>query len=128
MKTEILFMNSLVFNGGNSQQIINLRNATRVRVGLGVFDNTFANPAVSFNNCLDTQIDYVNNISVIALSDASSIAWDLNQGKNATVTLAGTGRTVAMSNPLPGQTYTIDLITLYFDGVYYYGTYGKGFN
>jgi hypothetical protein len=50
------------------------------------------------------------NLSVQNLADGSTITWDATNGINGVVTLAGTGRTLSITNPVAGQTYTIRII------------------
>ena len=47
------------------------------------------------------------NAPITTLSDAATITWDANVSPNATVTLAGTGRTLTMSNQVAGGSYVL---------------------
>lgn len=47
------------------------------------------------------------NPTVQSLSDAATIVWNVTNGGNAQVTLTGTGRTLSITNPVAGYTYTI---------------------
>lgn len=103
------------------------------------------------------------NYTVQTLTDGSTITWDVSQGVNSVVTLAGTGRTLSITNPTAGHYYTIriiqdgagsktittwptntkwpggigptltttasryDIVTFYYDGTNYYGTYQLDF-
>lgn len=49
------------------------------------------------------------NRTVQTLTDGASITWNVTNGGNAQVTLAGTGRTLNISNPVAGETYTIEI-------------------
>lgn len=44
------------------------------------------------------------------LTDGATIVWNVSDGSNAVVTLAGTGRTLTILNPVAGQTYIIRII------------------
>ncbi len=44
------------------------------------------------------------------LTDASTITWNANSGSNATVTIAATGRTLSITNPVTGTYYTVKII------------------
>lgn len=55
-------------------------------------------------------ISTVFNPTVQTLTDGASIAWNVTNGGNAQVTLAGTGRTLSISNPVAGYTYTLRVI------------------
>jgi hypothetical protein len=50
------------------------------------------------------------NYTVQSLTDGSTITWNVANGINAVVTLGGTGRTLSITNPVAGQTYTIRII------------------
>ena len=50
---------------------------------------------------------------IITLTDGATITWDATYGCNAKVTLAGTGRTLTISNAVAGRTYHLDI---YQDG------------
>jgi hypothetical protein len=47
------------------------------------------------------------NYTVQTLTDGSTITWNVANGINGVVTLGGTGRTLSITNPVAGQTYTI---------------------
>jgi len=55
-------------------------------------------------------ISTVFNPTVQTLTDGSTISWNVTNGGNAVVTLAGTGRILSISNPVAGYTYTIRVI------------------
>ena len=46
---------------------------------------------------------------IITLTDGATITWDARNGCNAQVTLAGTGRTLTISNAVAGRTYHLDV-------------------
>jgi hypothetical protein len=51
------------------------------------------------------------NYAVQALTESgSTITWNAANGINGTVTLTGTGRTLSITNPVAGMTYTIRII------------------
>lgn len=50
------------------------------------------------------------NYSVQTLTDGATITWNAANGINAIVTLGGTGRTLSITNPVAGMTYTIRII------------------
>jgi hypothetical protein len=50
------------------------------------------------------------NPTVQTLTDASTITWDVTSGGNSAVTLGATGRTLSITNPVAGNTYTIRVI------------------
>jgi len=50
------------------------------------------------------------NYTVQSLTDGSTITWNAANGINAVVTLGGTGRTLSITNPMAGMTYTIRII------------------
>lgn len=50
------------------------------------------------------------NPTVQTLTDGTTITWNVANGGNAQVTLAGTGRTLSISNPVAGRTYTIRIV------------------
>jgi hypothetical protein len=52
----------------------------------------------------------VFNPTVQTLTDGATIVWNTTLGGNAVVTLAGTGRTLSISNPISGYTYIIRII------------------
>lgn len=49
-------------------------------------------------------------ITPSALTDGSTISCDLSLSTNFTLTIAGTGRTLEMTNPTPGQQYKIKIL------------------
>jgi len=51
----------------------------------------------------------VFNPTVQTLSDGATITWTVANGGNAKVTLAGTGRILAIPDPTAGYTYTIEI-------------------
>src|SRR5688572_29655162 len=54
-----------------------------------------------------TEFRSVGDYSVQSLSDGSTITWDVANGTNGTITLAGTNRTLSISNPIAGQLYRL---------------------
>jgi hypothetical protein len=51
------------------------------------------------------------NFAVQSLSESgSTITWNATNGINGVVTLTGTGRTLSITNPVAGYTYTIRII------------------
>jgi hypothetical protein len=54
------------------------------------------------------------NPTVQSLTDGATISWNVTSGGNASVILGATGRTLSISNPVAGHTYTIRVIQ---DGV-----------
>lgn len=51
------------------------------------------------------------NYSVQSLTESgSTITWNVTNGINGVVTLTGTGRTLSISNPVAGHTYTIRIL------------------
>lgn len=52
----------------------------------------------------------VINYTVQSLTDNATITWNVANGVNGVVTLGGTGRTLSITNPVAGQTYTIRII------------------
>lgn len=50
------------------------------------------------------------NYTVQTLTDGGTITWTASSGVNAQVTLAGTGRTLTISSPTTGYTYTLRII------------------
>lgn len=52
----------------------------------------------------------VFNPTVQSLADGATITWNVANGGNGAVTLAGTGRTLSITNPTAGHTYTIRII------------------
>jgi len=104
------------------------------------------------------------NPTVQTIADGATLTWNVANGGNAQTTLAGTGRTLAISNPTAGHTYTyritqgsggsktittwptgtrwlggtvptlsttagqMDVVTFYYDGNNYYGTFGANYN
>ena len=55
-------------------------------------------------------INYAFNPTRQTISDLSgTIAWDINSGEVATSTLTNVGRTLTISNPVAGRTYTIEV-------------------
>lgn len=50
------------------------------------------------------------NYSVQSLTDGSTITWNVANGINGEVTLGGTGRTLSITNPVPGYTYKLRII------------------
>lgn len=69
--------------------------------------NTITFPALTGTVALTSQI---TNQTSQTLADAATITWNINNGGNAVVTLAGTGRTLSITNPVAGQTYIIRII------------------
>lgn len=57
-----------------------------------------------------TEFRKVADYTVQSLTDGSTITWNLANGANSTVTLAGTGRTLSISNPVAGQTYRMRIV------------------
>jgi len=55
-------------------------------------------------------ISTVFNPTVQTLTDGATITWNVTNGGNAVVTLAGTGRTLSITNPVAGYTYSIRII------------------
>lgn len=47
------------------------------------------------------------NMTPFALTDGATITWNAANGFNARVTLGGSGRTLTITNPVAGATYTI---------------------
>jgi len=104
------------------------------------------------------------NPTVQTLSDAATITWNVTNGGNGQVTLGSTGRTLSITNPVAGYTYTVriiqgsggsktittwptgtrwtggttptlsttagqmDIVSLYYDGSNYYGTFLPNMN
>lgn len=52
---------------------------------------------------------YLGNKTPQTLTDGATITWDVSQGQNANVTLGG-NRTLAISNPVAGEYYTLRVI------------------
>jgi plastocyanin len=50
------------------------------------------------------------NPTVQALTDGATITWNVTNGGNGAVTINGTGRTLSITNPIAGYTYTIRVI------------------
>lgn len=50
------------------------------------------------------------NPTVQTLTDGATINWTVASGGNAAVTLAGTGRTLSITSPIAGHTYTVRVI------------------
>ena len=81
-------------------------------VGFGLTGSgTVGSPAIVDSSKVPT----VTQISspIITLTDGATITWDATYGCNAKVTLAGTGRTLTISNAVAGRTYHLDV---YQDG------------
>lgn len=49
------------------------------------------------------------NPTVQTLTDGATITWNASNGGNGAVTLNGTGRTLTITNPTAGHTYTIEI-------------------
>lgn len=71
----------------------------------GGFSNATVGTGLSFSG--GTLSASYGNITVQTLTDASTISWDVSSGINATVTIAATGRTLSISNPVAGQSYQV---------------------
>lgn len=105
----------------------------------------------------------VSVVSPTALTDGTTITWNVTTSSNATITIGATGRTLTITNPVAGEYYTvkvvqdatgsrtittwptgikwaggaaptlstaanaIDIISFYYDGTNYFGTYQLGF-
>lgn len=128
-----------------------------LNAGYGIeIDSTTATDEITFKSTGP-------NYTVQTLTDGATITWDVSQGVNSVVTLAGTGRTLSITNPTAGHYYTIriiqdgggsktistwptntkwpggigpaltttggryDIVTFYYDGTNYYGTYQLDF-
>jgi hypothetical protein len=55
-------------------------------------------------------VSNVFNPTPQALTDGATVNWNVTNGGNAVVTLAAAGRSLAISNPVSGYTYTIRII------------------
>lgn len=49
------------------------------------------------------------NPTVQSLTDGATITWNVANGGNAQVTIGATGRTLSITNPIAGHTYTIEI-------------------
>ncbi len=52
---------------------------------------------------------YTGNKSVQTLTDAATVVWNVTNGQNAVVTLAG-DRTLSITNPVAGEYYTLRVV------------------
>lgn len=55
-------------------------------------------------------IGSVFNPTVQTLTDGATITWNVTNGGNAKVILGATGRTLSITNPVAGYTYTIEVV------------------
>lgn len=74
----------------------------------------FAGPGIAIDSTSNSDGVTISstgpNYTVQTLTDGSTITWDVSAGVNAQVTLAGTGRTLSITNPTAGHYYTIRII------------------
>lgn len=49
-------------------------------------------------------------ITPTTLTDGATITWNTNNGRNASITLGGTGRTLTITNPVAGTRYTLKIV------------------
>lgn len=143
--------------------------SVRIRSNTGTGELILENSTKNVNGFLynkgngRTEFRKTLDYTVQGLYDSTVIVWNVANGINASVTLGGTGRTLSITNPEPGYTYTIkvaqdgsggrtigtwptntqwpggtapiltaaagkyDLVSLYYDGTNYFGTYHQNF-
>lgn len=94
-------------SGGTANQILGMNaagNASQYKTlsGANGIEVTHSVGGVAISN--------VFNPTVQTLTDGATVTWNVTNGGNATVTLAGTGRTLTITNPVAGYTYTIRVI------------------
>ncbi|HRP30435.1 MAG TPA: hypothetical protein PKV73_01020, partial [Agriterribacter sp.] len=94
-------------NDGTANQILGVE-----ADGSGLEYKTLtAGSGISISNGVGTvTIASTFNPTVQSLVDGASITWNVSNGGNGAVTLAGTGRTLSITNPTAGHTYTIRII------------------
>ena len=148
-------------NGYTAGQILWASSATTLTRG---FLSGTANQINVTSGAGSIVISMAFNPTVQALSDAATITWNVTNGGNAQVTLGSTGRTLSITNPIAGYTYTIeitqgsggsktittwptgtrwtggttptlsttagqrDVVSLYYNGSNYYGTFLPNMN
>lgn len=67
-------------------------------------------PALHSQSYYNTKYAAISSPTPQTLTDGSTITWDAALGYNANVTLASTGRTLVISNPVAGAYYTLKII------------------
>lgn len=100
-----------VGNGGTG-----LSSVTTSTILIGTGSNTWSQATPTATNGATVTmgsgtmvISTVFNPTVQTLTDGATITWNVTNGGNSKVTLAGTGRTLSISNPVAGYTYTIEI-------------------
>ncbi len=72
--------------------------------------NAKLSTTITDNNLAVSGTTLSTNKAVQSLTDGATITMDAASGYNATVTIAATGRTLAISNPQAGQYYTVKIV------------------
>jgi len=102
-----------VLNGGTGQ--------TTYTNGQLLIGNTTGNTLTKTTLTAGTGISITNgagsitiatvfNPTVQTLTDGATVTWNVSNGGNAVLTLIGTGRTLSITNPVAGYTYTIRVV------------------
>lgn len=93
--------------GGTANQLLGMNAAG---TGLQYKTISAANGATVTHAANSVVVSTVFNPTVQTLTDGATINWNVTNGGNAVVTLAGTGRTLSITNPVAGYTYTVRII------------------
>jgi hypothetical protein len=99
--------------GQFSRQSVGTGTITSVATGFGLSGGTITTTGTLLVD--SSKVPTVTQVvsPIITLTDGATVIWDARNGCNAQVTLAGTGRTLTVTNAVAGRTYHLDV---YQDG------------